>query len=110
MQLVQQGNVNKLLTPVVMATPGKAMSVLEKIERLRNNNSSNDNRDGFGFARRGSCADSVPAATRGHGHHLEASPGPVPGRGWAEVGDLVQQARNRSHRQGPGKVFPPVAP
>lgn len=30
MQLVQQGNVNKLLMPVVMATLGKAMSELEK--------------------------------------------------------------------------------
>lgn len=70
-----------------------------KIERLRNNNSGGGgSRDGSGFACGGLGHGSILAAPQGYSHCLDASPSPVLGRGWAEVGDVVQQARNRSHQ------------
>lgn len=106
MQLVQQGNVNKLLMPVVMATPGKAMSVLEK------------SRDWEITAAAARTALALLVGVQGmemsqqHSRAMATAlrSAPAPCQGWAEVGEVVQQARSRRYHQGLGKAFPPAAP
>lgn len=93
MQLVQRGQCQQAVNASCYGNTRERDVGAGKIERLRNNNSSGSTRTALSLL---AGHGGILALPQGHGHHLEASPGPVPGR----VGEQRQQ-----HWAGTGKGF-----